>query len=135
MGRTCNCFRALRESPGRVTGNRLIDRTSQLGLVGGLLGPAQDVLGPLGGLLDDPQALLGGLLGDPQALPRYLLGGLEALPGGLLEGPRGLPGVGEGREELRVGPDPAPGERPEALLLPACGTREGLGGAGVVLGL
>src|SRR4028119_858032 len=67
--------------------------------------------------------------------PRPVRGGLQALPGGVLEGPHALPGVGEGAEELRVGPDPAPAERPEALLLPAHGPREGLGGAGVVLGL
>ncbi len=81
------------------------------------------------------QALPGGLLGRPQSLPCYLLGGLEALPGGILEGHHALPSVGEGGEEVPVGPNPTPAKRPEALLLPAYGTREGLGGARVVLGL
>src|SRR5918998_5778278 len=100
------------------------DGGPKLGLVGGLLGLAEDLVGPLGGIL-----------GYPEALARDLLGGLEALLGGLLEGPHALPSVGEGREEVRVGPDPTLGERPQALLLPAYGTREGLGRARVVLGL
>src|SRR5215212_3436452 len=100
--------------------------------MGGLLSLAENLLGPLGAILGHPQALLGALLGDPEALPCYLLGGLEALLGDLLEGPHALPGVGEGREELRVGPDPTLGQRLEALLLPNYGTPEGLGRARVV---
>src|SRR5215208_5925754 len=103
--------------------------------MGGLLGLTEYLVGPLGSIFGYPQALLGGLLGNPETLPCYLLGGLEALLGGPLEGPHALPSVGEGREEVRVGTDPTLGKRPEAFLLPAYGTREGLGGTGVVLGL
>src|SRR5215210_4331288 len=114
---------------------RAKDGGAYLGLVGGLLGLTQDVLGPLGCLLGYPQALAGGLLGSPKPLPCYLLGCLEPLLGSTLEGPQALLGVGEGGKEVRVGPDPPPGKRPHALLLPADGTREGLGSARVLLGL
>src|ERR687897_784116 len=99
------------------------------------LGLAGDLLGPLGCLLGYPQALAGGLLGGPKTLPCYLLGDLEPLPGGPLEGPHALLGVGEGAEEVAVGPDPTLGKRPHVLLLPARGPREVLGGAHVLLGL
>src|SRR5829696_6943254 len=104
-------------------------------LPGGLLSPAQDLLGLLGGLLGYPKTLAGGLLGGSKTLPCYLLGGLKPLLGGPLEGPHALLHVGEGAEEVPVGPDPALAERPKALLLSAHSPREGLGGARVVLGL
>src|SRR5215204_1288234 len=108
---------------------------AQLRLPGGLLGPAEDLVGLLRGLLGDPQALAGGLLGGFQPLPRGLPGGLQPLPGGALENPHALPHVGEGGEEAPVRPRPPLGERPQALLLLARDPREGLGGARVVLGL
>src|SRR5215208_6645731 len=107
----------------------------QLGLAGDLLGLPEDVLGPLGGLLGYPKTLTGGLLGRSKPLPCYLLGGLKLLLGGPLEGPHSLLHVGEGREELPVGPDPTPAKSPYVLLLPADAPREGLGGVHVVLGL
>jgi hypothetical protein len=71
----------------------------QLGVVaGGLLGLAQDLVGPLGGLLDDSQTVLGGL--------QALLRGLQIFPG-----------VGEGGEKALVGSDPLPAERLQALQL------------------
>src|SRR5215218_3889992 len=111
------------------------DGRPKLGLARDLLGLPEDVLGLLRGFLGYPKALAGGLLGGPKTLPCYLLSGLQALLGGPLEGPHALPSVGEGREEVRVGTDPTLGKRPEAFLLPAYGTGEGLGGTGVVLGL
>src|ERR671911_2368573 len=96
---------------------------------------AEDLVGPPGGLLRDPQALLGGLLGRPKPLPCYLLGDLEPSLGGPLEGPHALLGVGEGADEVSVGPDPTLAKRPHALLLPARGPREDFGGAHVLLGL
>src|ERR687889_1336922 len=96
---------------------------------------AKDILAPLCGLLGFPKTLAGGLLGGPKTLPCYLLGGLEPLLGGPLEGPHALLGVGEGAEEVPVGPDPTLTERPKALLLPAHGPGEGLCSAHVVLGL
>src|SRR5829696_662414 len=104
-------------------------------LPGGLLSPAQDLLGLLGGLLGYPKTLAGGLLGGSKTLPCYLLGGLKPLLGGPLEGPHALLCVGEGAEEVPVGPDPTLAERPKALLLSAHGPREGLCGAHVVLAL
>src|SRR5215210_2384077 len=58
---------------------------AKLRLAGGLLGLAQDLLGPLGGLL-----------GNPQPLPTDLLGGPQSLLGGLLDDPHALLGVIEG---------------------------------------
>src|SRR5215216_432303 len=89
-------------------------------LPGGLLSPAQDLLG---------------LLGSLQSLPCYLLGGLKPLLGGPLEGPHALLHVGERREEVLVSPHPLLRESPIPLLLLAYAPREGLGGAHVVLGL
>src|SRR5215213_5401426 len=107
----------------------------KLRLPGDLLSPPQDLLGLLGGLLGYPEPLLGHLLGSLQSLPGYLLGGLEPLLGGPLEGPHALLCVGEGAEEVPVGPDPTLAERPKALLLFAYAPREGLCGAHVVLAL
>src|SRR5215204_2025829 len=114
---------------------RAQDGGPELRLPGGLLGPAEHLVGPLRGLLGDPQPPPGDLLGGLQPLPRGLPGGLQPLPGGPLEGPHALPHVGEGREEAPVRPRPPLGERPQALLLLAHAPREGLGGARVVLGL
>src|SRR5215217_7018073 len=104
-------------------------------LPGGLLSPAQDLLGLLGGLLGYPEPLLGHLLGSLQSLPCYLLGGLKPLLGGPLEGPHALLYVGERREEVLVSPHPLLRESPILLLLLAYAPREDLGGAHVVLGL
>src|SRR5919202_1150231 len=60
------------------------------------------------GLLEDLLGPLGGLLGDPQALPGHLLGGLEPPPGGPLGPPQALLEVGEGGEEVPVGSSPRP---------------------------
>src|SRR5215203_1159387 len=87
------------------------------------------------GLPEDLLSLLGGLLCDPESLPGYLLGSLKPLPGGLLGSPHALLEVGEGGEEVPVGPRPGPGELPESLLLLAGAPRKGLGGAHVLLGL
>src|SRR5215213_10058236 len=111
------------------------DGRPKLGLARDLLGLPEDVLGLLRGFLGHPKALAGGLLGGPKPLPCYLLGGLEPLLGGPLEGPHALLGVGEGREEVAVGPDPTLGKSPHALLLPAHAPREGLCSTRVVLGL
>src|SRR5919112_1239366 len=107
----------------------------QLRLAANFLRLTKDLIGLLGCLLGYPQALAGGLLGDPKTLPCYLLGGLEPLLSCTLEGPHALLCVGEGAEEVPVSPNPILAERPEALLLPAHGPREGLGGARVVFGL
>src|SRR5215212_8507965 len=107
----------------------------KLRLPGGLLSPPQDLLGLLGGLFGYPQALAGGLLGRPKPLPCYLLGGLEPLLGGPLEDPHALLYVSEGAEELPVGASASTRKRREALLLLAYASREGLGGAHVLLGL
>src|SRR5919107_3832381 len=56
----------------------------KLRLPGGLLSPPQDILGLLGGLPGYPEPLLG-----------YLLGSLQSLPGGPLEGPHAPLHVGE----------------------------------------
>src|ERR671921_2145529 len=107
----------------------------QLRLAANFLRLPKDLIGLLGCLLGYPQALAGGLLGSPKTLPCYLLGCLEPLLGGPLEGPHALLCVGEGAEEVPVGPDPTLAERPKALLLPAHGPGEGLCSAHVVLGL
>src|SRR5215210_31513 len=105
-----------------------LQRTENDGLLFGLPGR------PLS-LLQDFVGLLGGLLGHPETLPGYLLCCLEPLHGGLLGRPDALLEVGEGREEVPVGPHPGLGERPEALLLLARAPCEGLGSAHVVVGL
>src|SRR5919107_3648003 len=107
----------------------------QLHLAGNFLRLTKDLIGLLGGLLGYPKPLLGSLLGCSKPLPCYLLGGLEPLLGGPLEGPHALLHVCEGAEEVAVGPYPTPAKRPHALLLPAHGSRKGLGGLRVVLGL
>src|SRR5919112_4381914 len=108
----------------------------QLRLAANFLRLTKNLIGLLGGLLGYPQSLAGGLLGSPKTLPCYLLGNLEPLLGGPLEGPHALLYVGEGAEEVvPVGPDPNLGERPKALLLPAQGPRQGLGGTHILLGL
>src|SRR5829696_144532 len=107
----------------------------QLRLAGNFLRLPKDLIGLLGCLLGYPKTLAGGLLGGSKPLPCYLLGGLKPLLGGPLEGPHALLGVGEGAEEVPVGPGPTLAERPKALLLPAHGPREGLRGAHVLLGL
>src|SRR5919112_4202866 len=107
----------------------------QLRLAANFLRLTKDLIGLLGCLLGYPQSLAGGLLGSPKTLPCYLLGCLEPLLSGPLEGPHALLCVGEGVEEVPVGPDPTLAERPKALLLPAHGPGEGLCGAHVVLGL
>src|SRR5215208_185974 len=104
-------------------------------LPGGLLSTPQYLLGLLGALPGYPEPLLGHLLGSLQSLPGYLLGGLQALPGCPLARPRALPKVGEGAEEVPVGPSPSPGKRPESLLLLACAPHKGFSCAHVVLGL
>src|SRR5215207_295951 len=96
----------------------------KLRLPGGLLSPPQDLLG-----------LLGGLLGYPEPLLSTLLGYLQHLLGSTLDRLQLLLGVGEGGEEVSVGPHPLLGERPKAFLLLASAPREGLRGADVVLGL
>src|SRR5215213_1750123 len=107
----------------------------QLRLAGNFLRLTKNLIRLLGGLLGYPQSLPRNLLGCPKTLPCYLLGGLKPLLGGPLEGPHTLLGVGEGAEEVPVDSDPTLPERPKALLLPAHGPREGLGGAHVLLGL
>src|SRR5215208_5036050 len=103
---------------------RTEDGGFDLRLLCGVLGLPEDLIG-----------LLCGLLSDPEPLPGYLLGGLQPLPGGLLGRPHALPKVGEGAEEVPIGPRPGLGERPEAFLRLACAPRKGFSGAHVVLGL
>src|SRR5215217_2393163 len=103
---------------------RAKDGDLELSFAGNLLGLPEDLIG-----------LLRGLLSHPQPLPAYLLGGLQALTGCLLGRPHSLPNVGEGRKEVPVGPCPALGEPPKALLRLACAPNKGFSGAHVVLGL
>src|ERR671911_1079187 len=107
----------------------------QLRLAGNFLRLTKDLIGLLGCLLGYPQSLAGGLLGSLKPLPCNLLGCLEPLLGGPLEGPHALLSVGEGAEEVPVGPRPTLSKRPHVLLLPARGPREGLCSARVVLSL
>jgi hypothetical protein len=126
------CGEALDPPGDLIDGQRVVvgglkrakDGGPKLGLAGGLLALAEDLVGLLGGLLGYPKPLPCDLLGYLQSLPGYLLGGLKPLLGGPLEGPHALLGVGEGREEGPVGPHPLLRECPVPLLLLAYAASE-----------